>query len=94
MPVALTNIREIVSRVSAVQNGSSGVKATSVSVPDSDDEIDNSAPGIMSSRAYQLEMLDQSLKDNVIIAVSVVLVADLYLSDNAQMDTGSGKTHV
>ncbi|KAG5946219.1 hypothetical protein E4U59_004274 [Claviceps monticola] len=35
-------------------------------------------PGALSSRAYQLEMLDQSMKQNAIVV----------------MDTGSGKTHV
>ncbi|KND92581.1 Dicer-like protein 2 [Tolypocladium ophioglossoides CBS 100239] len=69
------DIREIVS--AAAQDGSSPNQASTA--PAGDDEVKQAAaPGIMSSRAYQLEMLDQSLKQNVIVV----------------MDTGSGKTQV
>ncbi|KAF7563100.1 hypothetical protein G7046_g1039 [Stylonectria norvegica] len=64
------NVTETISIVAPL--GSSGV----LEVPEV--ESDTSVPEIMSSRAYQLEMLDQSLKRNVIVA----------------MDTGSGKTQV
>ncbi|KAF5024960.1 hypothetical protein F66182_2911 [Fusarium sp. NRRL 66182] len=43
-----------------------------------DSRVESPAPAIVNSRAYQREMLEQSLKRNVIIA----------------MDTGSGKTQV
>ncbi|KAL6400813.1 Dicer-like protein 2 [Ilyonectria robusta] len=65
-------ITETVSVVAA--DGSSGIKPASEIEP----TPEAATPDIMSSRAYQLEMLDQSLQRNVIVA----------------MDTGSGKTQV
>ncbi|UNI16097.1 Dicer-like protein 2 [Purpureocillium takamizusanense] len=71
------DIREIVSAAAAAQDASSSDQASTV--PGRDNEVTETATqGIMSSRAYQLEMLDQSLRQNVIVA----------------MDTGSGKTQV
>ncbi|KAK7429062.1 Dicer-like protein 2 [Neonectria magnoliae] len=55
-------------------DGSSGINSASLVQP----EIEVVTSERMSSRAYQLEMLDQSLQRNVIVA----------------MDTGSGKTQV
>lgn len=48
-----------------VPDGSSGSKA----IADIEPKPEAAAPEIMSSRAYQLEMLDQSLQRNVIVAV-------------------------
>lgn len=49
------------------------------------------------ARAYQLEMLEESLKQNTIVAVSThetpVDISSL-LTRYVQMDTGSGKTQV
>jgi hypothetical protein len=49
-------------------------------------------------RAYQLEMLEESLRRNIIVAVSVVPheeYASVSLTLTCrQMDTGSGKTHI
>lgn len=50
--------------------------SSSDSEDSSSDEVKD--PAILSARAYQLEMLDASLKENIICA----------------MDTGSGKTQV
>ncbi|KAK5989300.1 Dicer-like protein 2 [Cladobotryum mycophilum] len=69
-----SNIRDTLSKAS--QDASSGVQA-SLPSGEAEDESENST-GAMSLRAYQLEMLDQSLKKNAIVA----------------MDTGSGKTQV
>ncbi|KPM45765.1 Dicer-like protein 2 [Neonectria ditissima] len=66
------DITETVSVVAA--DGSSGINSVSLVEPGAE----AIAPDRMSSRAYQLEMLDQSLQRNVIVA----------------MDTGSGKTQV
>lgn len=59
---------------SSAQNGLSSGTQASVSLADEsghgDDETNSSSTsGKMSSRAYQLEMLDKSLKQNVIVAV-------------------------
>ncbi|KAH7160714.1 hypothetical protein EDB81DRAFT_324140 [Dactylonectria macrodidyma] len=67
-------ITETVSVSVLLPDGSSGTKAITVIEP----KPEAATPEIMSSRAYQLEMLDQSLQRNVIVA----------------MDTGSGKTQV
>lgn len=56
----------------------------------------------MNSRAYQLEMLNESLQKNVIVSVSWTdryaapfFLSCLFLTANiAKMDTGSGKTKV
>lgn len=56
-------ITETVSVVAA--DGSSGIKPASEIEP----TPEAATPEIMSSRAYQLEMLDQSLQRNVIVAV-------------------------
>lgn len=46
-------------------------------------------------RAYQLEMLEESLEKNVIVAVSQPSATYFRLSSNKhQMDTGSGKTNM
>jgi hypothetical protein len=48
-------------------------------------------------RAYQLEMLEESLRRNIIVAVSCLGQKRLLVlprSDSQQMDTGSGKTHI
>lgn len=71
-PAAGPHIMETIS-ISARNGESSGTKAP-VSAADcdsgnGDDETDSSFSGKMSSRAYQLEMLDESLKRNVIVAV-------------------------
>ncbi|PNY19942.1 Dicer-like protein 2 [Tolypocladium capitatum] len=69
------DVREIVS--AAAQDTSPQKQASTA--PAGDDEVEQAAaPGIMTSRAYQLEMLDRSLRQNVIVV----------------MDTGSGKTQV
>lgn len=56
------------------------LESSSVSSSDGEDASGNEVkdPAIMSARAYQLEMLEASLKENIICA----------------MDTGSGKTQV
>lgn len=62
------DIREIVSAAAAAQDASSSDQASTA--PGRDNEVSQTATGgIMSSRAYQLEMLDQSLRQNVIVAV-------------------------
>lgn len=70
-PVPKLHIKETLS-VPTRPDLSSGTKAYTLlaSYPEGqgDDEADSST-GTMSSRAYQLEMLDQSLKRNVIVAV-------------------------
>lgn len=64
-----SDIRETLSE--AGQDASSGSQASLVS----GDEPDDSTPGTMSSRAYQLEMLNQSLKQNVIVAVRAMMLS-------------------
>ncbi|POR32920.1 Dicer-like protein 2 [Tolypocladium paradoxum] len=60
------DVREIVS--AAAQDASSPNQASTT--PAGDDEVEQAAPpSIMSSRAYQLEMLGLSLKQNVIVVV-------------------------
>lgn len=63
-----------------VEEGTTVEEPMTASSSDSEDSasIDDKGPAIMSARAYQLEMLDASLKENIICA----------------MDTGSGKTQV
>ena len=49
------------------------------------------------ARAYQLEMLEKSLKENIIVTVSThetPSVIPFLLTSYVQMDTGSGKTQV
>lgn len=49
---------------------------------------------IVTPRSYQLEMLEESLKKNIIVAVGLPLsVAGLRLTI-VKMDTGSGKTQM
>jgi len=45
-------------------------------------------------RAYQLEMLEASLKKNIIVAVSDATGSRAIHSNNYQMGTGSGKTQM
>ncbi|CAM1509468.1 Fc.00g032070.m01.CDS01 [Cosmosporella sp. VM-42] len=71
-PNLQANISETMSVITTTRDGE--VQA----VPDAEGEAESPTLEIMSSRAYQFEMLDQSLKRNVIVA----------------MDTGSGKTQV
>ena len=62
--------------------------ATGTALQDRDDTI-------ILPRAYQLEMLEESLKRNVIVAVRYHQQTVLGLIPNKhQMDTGSGKTNM
>jgi restriction endonuclease len=48
---------------------------------------------IVTSRAYQLEMLEKSMQRNIIVTVSHFFLMLLHMMDNSlQMETGSGKT--
>ncbi|KAF7545746.1 hypothetical protein G7Z17_g8938 [Cylindrodendrum hubeiense] len=62
-PLPAPTITETVSVVAP--DGSSGTKAASEIEP----KAEAAVPEVMSSRAYQLEMLDQSLQRNVIVAM-------------------------
>lgn len=46
------------------------------------------------ARSYQLEMLDQILRQNIIVVVSQFVYLYIAAPIDCQMDTGSGKTHV
>lgn len=59
-------IKEEISNV--VEDNLSRIQASSIS----DTEVDEASPETMSPRAYQLEMLSQSLKQNVIVAVRLI----------------------
>jgi hypothetical protein len=70
-----------------------------------DDDDDVSASGesygsgaktpIMASRAYQQEMFEESMKQNIIVAVSCVVGLVRHgVANMSKMDTGSGKTQV
>ncbi|PBP20089.1 RNase3 domain-containing protein [Diplocarpon rosae] len=64
--------------VTEVQNPDDGIDA-SLSDVESPDSLDlNDGPPVIKARPYQKEMLEESVKRNVIVA----------------MDTGSGKTHI
>lgn len=52
------------------------------------------AAGKHRARGYQLEMLEESLKENIIVAVFNTPSCLLVHTDQKQMDTGSGKTHM
>ena len=52
---------------------------------------------LLDARAYQREMFEASMQQNIILAVSHPLCPDTYarfLLQTSQMDTGSGKTQV
>ena len=54
----------------------------------------NEDPPVIKPRPYQLEMLEESLKRNVIVAVSAPEAEIWIRLIDIQMDTGSGKTHM
>ncbi len=57
----------------------------------------NDGPPKIKPRPYQLEMLEESLKRNIIVAVRASFLISRSLQDKAnfdKMDTGSGKTHM
>lgn len=65
------------------------------SQPVADKDASESTPKILKPRAYQEEMLRESLKQNVIIAVSSFNWYSRTITDAcSQMDTGSGKTQM
>jgi hypothetical protein len=71
-----------------------------------DEKANANQPVIMSSRTYQVEMLEASMKRNIIVAVRfyyyfvenavivVISLANKVPHATHQMDTGSGKTQV
>lgn len=69
-----------VSNQAVAEEHTAGAELPTASSSDGEDSSSHAAtdPAILSARAYQLEMLDASLKENIICA----------------MDTGSGKTQV
>ena len=47
------------------------------------------------ARAYQLEMFEKSLEENIIVVVSnVAEPGKIFANKQPQMDTGTGKTQV
>ncbi len=72
-------------------------KAASSSAEDADFAEQTQKPAMMAGRAYQLEMLEASLKRNTIVAACFFLPlprAYKVLLTRSQMETGSGKTLV
>lgn len=65
--------------VSVLTDNSEGVQAAASDSATGKARADGEEPEIMDSRAYQLEMLDKSLKQNVIVAVGDSSFSKFYL---------------
>lgn len=82
--------------ISGIHDASSQGKIEPVCAREFDTSSDHVAPEPVSIRAYQLEMFQKSLKQNVIVAVSSASRQFQWPFQlrQRQMDTGSGKTQV
>ena len=66
-------------------------------VADEEPTVDKGLAGLKSPfkpRAYQLEMLEESMRRNIIVAVRLPYFPSSPAANTLQMDTGSGKTGV